>query len=80
MNREQMIAWLTLEGWEPKANTAPDHPTQYAGAYKGKARCTIAGEIFDPSEHWEHVQLASWHRYSDREIQNVYEAVANQVP
>lgn len=40
MTREQMIAWLTLEGWEPMKDQRPDKPSPFS-LYRGKERMWI---------------------------------------
>ena len=50
MNREQMIAWLTLEGWEPMKDTRVDKNRPFS-LYRGVERMWImsGSEPGDPA-------------------------------
>ena len=67
MNREQMIAWLTLEGWEPRESTQYKWGTSLI---RGKDRITADGAYAENSLYVPYFDVpVDWARVSDYQLE-----------
>lgn len=74
MNREQMIAWLCIEGWESNWRLDPTH----ASITREPERISHGGKYNNPSAWFTQpveppVQPLAWTHFTDAQIQAMYE-------
>lgn len=75
MNREQIIAWLILEGWEPK--TATIYPQWGVSLTRGVERISSDGAYFTRSLYVDYYDTAAeWLAVSDSFLASACETCA----
>lgn len=80
MNREQMIAWLCLEGWEPCKRD--DSAVRVLSVMRGDARISQSGS-YTPRSAWAShgavkvvVLAALWSEFTENCLERIYERAA----
>lgn len=86
MNREQMEAWLTLEGWEPVADTRPlDKRGDWYGIRRGMELVVAAREYPGPIKWFSEFEKdfetpGDWADISEKELTGVYQRILEGDP
>jgi hypothetical protein len=73
MNREQMIAWLTLEGWELYEYFDKSRGLWYRSIKRGVERIGQGGSYFNPTSWGRDAQRTEWFRIQDSTVKVFYE-------
>lgn len=83
MNREQMIAWLTLEGWVPLKSLHKEVHTAYWLWRDTIAVYTGHGDFAASTTAWSNVgnhPKVSWEEFPIVDLENAYEEIIRHEP